>query len=128
MKNPRINVSFDKETYEQIRKLAAKEGRSASDLVREYALQGLSGTVNVENISIITEIIRKELQSVLVAPVNRLAALSAKTCVQAGTAAYLSAEAIARFVPAEQSLDVQTAYEAARVKSIAYTKNSAELD
>lgn len=54
--------------------------------------------------------------------VERLAALSAKTCIQASTAAYLTAETIARFVPDEFQEDVQQVYEDARKKGVRYTK------
>lgn len=54
--------------------------------------------------------------------IDRLASLSAKTCVQSGTAAYLAAEAILKFVPAPRQQEVEEAYELARKKAIAYLK------
>lgn len=55
--------------------------------------------------------------------IERLAALSAKTCIQTSAAAYLTAEAIARFVPVELQEDVAAVYEDARKKGVRYTKS-----
>lgn len=120
--SPRINVAFEAEAYEQIQLLAAKQHTSMSEVVRNWALQGLSGDLNADNIGLITDIIRTQLQDVMRPSIDRLASLSAKTCVQSGTAAYLAAEAILKFVPVPRQQDVEEAYELARKKAIAYLK------
>lgn len=128
MKNPRINVVFDEETFIAIKNFAAKNGTTSSAVVREWALQGLSGKLNVENISMITSIIRSELSNVLRPSVERLATLAAKTCVQASAAAYLSAEALQEFVPANRTREFHEAYEAARKKGVEYTRRTTDLE
>lgn len=120
--SPRINVAFEAEAYEQIRLLAAKQHTSMSEVVRNWALQGLSGDLNADNIGLITNIIRTQIQDVMRPSFERLASLSAKTCIQSGTAAYLSAEAILKFVPAPRQQEVEESYELARKKAIAYLK------
>lgn len=128
MKNrERINTTFDIDTYNQIKLVAHKSGKSMSELVREWSIQGLNGTLTEQNMDFIVPIVREQLKSILDPAVNRLAALSAKTCVQAGAAAYLSAEAILRFVPEHRSEDVFEAYEAARKKAVQYMKRSGDI-
>lgn len=124
--NPRINVVFDPETYEQIKGVAGRQNKSMSEIVRNWSMQGLNGELNAKNIAFITELLRDQLQDVMQPYVNRLAALSAKTCIQAGTAAYLSAEAILKFVPSKQQEEVEVSYELARKKAVAYLKGTAD--
>ena len=45
--------------------------------------------------------------------------LEAKSCIQSGTAAYLCAEAILKFVPPAQRAEVHESYDAARKKAVA---------
>lgn len=123
-KTKRIYVSFSDEDYEQIRNLAHKRNQSMSEVVRDFTIEGLNGTVGASNIDMITGIIRTQLRDVLKPSIERLASLSAKTCVQASTAAYLTAETVARFVPDNRQLDVKDAYEAARKKGVDYTRRN----
>lgn len=118
----RINVTFEVSDYEQIRNLAHKEGRTMSEIVREAAIDNLTVRINAENIDMITQIIREQLRSVLKPDIERLAALSAKTCVQSSTAAYLTAETISKFVPLSEQENFRDCYEKARKKGVEYTR------
>lgn len=126
--SPRINVAYEPEIYKQIELLAAKQKKSMSEIVRNWSHQGLAGELNRENIGLITDIIRTQLQDVLRPHYDRLASLNAKTCIQSGTAAYLAAEAILRFVPPARQQEIETSYELARKKSIAYMKGKVNED
>lgn len=123
----RINVTFEKETFESIQNIANKQGISLSEVVRDFTLEGLKGTLGVEHIDLITEIIRSQLKSILNPEVERICALVAKTCITSATASFLSAETINRFVPTEQQSDVKEAYDAAYQKGIQYTKRKISL-
>lgn len=118
----RINVTFEVSDYEQIRNLAHKEGRTMSEIVREAAIDNLTVRINAENIDMITQIIREQLRDVLKPDIERLAALSAKTCVQSSTAAYLTAETISKFVPLSEQENFRDCYEKARKKGVEYTR------
>ena len=118
----RINVTFEVSDYEQIRNLAHKEGRTMSEIVREAAIDNLTVRINAENIDMITQIIREQLRAVLKPDIERLAALSAKTCVQSSTAAYLTAETISKFVPLQEQENFRDCYEKARKKGVEYTR------
>lgn len=118
----RINVTYDIETYEKIKTIAHKEGRDMSDVVREWSIQGLNGNLTEENIEILAPIIRQQLECVLEPLIERIISLNAKTCIQAGTAAYLSADAILKFVPPAQRNSFQDSYDAARRKAVQYMK------
>lgn len=118
----RITVSFDDEAYRQLKNISDKEVISLSETVRRYVQSGLNGNLAAENLDYISKIIREQLRCVMQPSVERLAALSAKTCIQAGTAAYLTAETIARFVPEEYQEDVAEVFEQARRKAVVYIK------
>lgn len=122
MKNPRINVTFDKKTYRQLKLIADKQHCSMSEICRQFTQEGLNGDLTKSNIDYISRIIREQMKIILYPSVERLAALSAKTCMQASTSAYLNAEVIAKFVPVELQMDFQEAYNAARKKAVKYIK------
>lgn len=124
----RISPTYDVETYEQIRHIANRENKAMADVVREWSLQGLNGTILQSNVEMLTPIIRKQIEAVLQPQMERMIALTAKTCVQASTAAYLSADAILKFVPPAQREEVRDSYEAARKKAVLYMKNKTQED
>lgn len=126
MERKRISPTFDIETYNQIRALAHKEGKDMSVLVRDWAVQGLNGTLTKNNIDVIVPIIRSQLKSVLNHDLERIIKLLAKTCVQSGSAAYLSAQAISDFIPLEKRQNFNDCYEAARKKAVKYMKGTIE--
>ena len=119
----RVTVTLDADTYRQLKNIADKNHISIAEAMRRYIDAGLNGTLSESNINYISAIIREQLRIVMQPSVERLAALSAKTCIQASAAAYLTAETIARFVPLELQDDVHTVYEDARKKAVRYTKN-----
>lgn len=124
----RINVTFNADTYNKIKLIAHKQNISMSEVCRRWIEDGLNGTLNVDNIDFLVPIIKEQLKSILDPSVNRLAALSAKTCVQAGTAAYLTAETISKFVPPAERMDFVASYESARKKAVHYMKNKSDSD
>lgn len=124
----RINVTFEVSDYEQIRNLAHKEGRTMSEIVREAAIDNLTVRINAENIDMITHIIREQLRDILKPDIERLAALSAKTCVQSSTATYLTAETISKFVPLQEQEEFRECYEKARKKGVEYTRRKLGSD
>lgn len=123
-----ITSIFTETEYEQIKLLAAKKNTSMNSIVRDFVIQGLNGTITQNNADFLTPIIREQLTSIINPAVERLSSLSAKTCVQAGAAAYLSAEAILKFVPNEEKEEVVKSYESARKKAVHYLKGNADLD
>lgn len=123
-----VSILFNDEEYENLKRYAALSGTSMSDVGRAFIAKGLSGELTQANIDFLTPIIRSQLKSIMDIQYERLAALTAKTCIQAGTAAYLSAEALNSFVPASQQKNFMEAYEAARKKSVKYTQGSLGTD
>lgn len=129
MKMPRYNenrhtlqILFTNEEYENLKHYAALSNKSMSVVVREFTTQGLNGELTEANIDFLTPIIREQLKSVMDSKLERIASMIAKTCIQAGTAAYLSAEALSSFVPPAHQREFVDAYEAARKKSVQYIK------
>lgn len=127
-RNPRINVTFDTDTYEKIRAIAHKQNRDMSDVVREWAVSGLNGKLGADNIDLITQIIRDQLKAVMQPQIERLASIEAKTCIQASAAYYLTAEVLSKFVPEEYLENYYEVTEAARRKGVEYLKRKPEKE
>lgn len=117
-----LPVLFSKSEYENLKRYAALNDKSMSTVVREFTEKGLNGELTQQNIDFLTPIIRQQLESIMELRVERLASMIAKTCIQAGTAAYLSAEALNSFVPIQNQRSFMDAYDAARKKAIQYMK------
>lgn len=123
----RISVTFDDEVYRQLKLIADKNGDSVASVVRELVQRSLDGELTAANLTFITSIIRGQLKDVIQPFIERLAALNAKTGVQAGAAAYLAAEAIAKFVPDNMQAEITETYEQARKKAVAYMQRRGDL-
>lgn len=123
----RISVTFDDDVYRQLKLIADKNGDSAASVVRELVQRSLDGELTAANLTFITSIMREQLKDVIQPFIERLAALNAKTGVQAGAAAYLAAEAIAKFVPDNMQAEVTETYEQARKKAVAYIQRRGDL-
>lgn len=124
----RINVTFDDDSYNQIVNIANKTNTSYSEVVRDFALQGINGELGVKNIDLITMIIREQLRTIIKPETERICALLAKATIMSATSTFLNAETISRFVPQNKQLDIQYAYDAAHKKAINYTKKKVTLD
>lgn len=125
--NKRISITLSIEDFNAIKHIADRKNISMAEVIRDWTIQGLNGSLTEKNLDLLIPIIRNQLKSILDPAVNRLATLSAKACVQAGAAAYLSAEALNSFVPPDKSQDFVEAYESARKKSVAYLRGNADL-
>lgn len=123
----RTSVTFDDEIYRQLKLIADKNGDSVAATVRELVQRSLDGELAAANITFITGIMREQLKDVMQPYVERLAAISAKSGVQAGAAAYLAAEAIAKFVPDNMQAEVSETYEQARKKAVAYMQRRGDF-
>lgn len=124
MKNERerLTVGFEPELYENIKRIAAINGISMNQQIRNYCRTGVNGQVTADNIDELIQLMREQLRTVMNPYVERLTSLNAKTCIQAHTAALLCAETINRFVPAEKQEDVVEIYEKAKMKGIELVK------
>ncbi len=127
-KRPRIYVTLTPEVYRQIKSLAKKNHSNNSDVARELIEKGLDLEVTQQNLDYMSIFLREQLTDVLRPFMDRMISLQSKTCIQAGAAAYLSAESIRRFVPPAEQMEVVEAYEAARKKAIEYTRRRIDLD
>lgn len=125
---PRISVTLDRDSYNKIKIIAHKQNRDMSDLIREWTIQGMNGELTEKNLEIIVPIIREQIKNVIEPMLERSISLTAKTCIQAGTAAYLSADSILKFVPKEQREDVRESYEKARKQAIEYMRSKVKLE
>lgn len=109
--------------YENLKNVAAKTHQSMGAIARDYTIKGLSGEITQDNIEFLLPIIREQIRNIMEPLMERQIALTAKTCVQASTAAYLCADSILKFVPKEQRDEVRDSYEKARKKAVEYVKS-----
>lgn len=123
-----LQILFTTEEFENLQRYAAKCNRSMSEVAREFVSQGLAGNLTQDNIDFLTPVIREQLKSVLTPMLERISSLQAKTCIQAGAAAYLSAQALSSFVPISEQKDFLEAYEAARKKAVQYMRKGMEYE
>lgn len=122
-----VPILFTNEEYENLKRYAAMSNKSMSTVVREFTAKGLTGELTESNIDFLTPIIRNQLKSIMDIQFERLASMTAKTCIQAGAAAYLSAEALNSFVPVQNQKNFLDAYDAARKKAVQYLKSGSEF-
>lgn len=122
-----ITVIYPDKEYEQLKILSAKTHKSMAAIVREYTLQGLCGEVTENNIEFLAPIIREQTKSVIEPMMERMLSLQAKTCIQSSTAAYLTADAILKFVPPAQRVEVKESYEAARKQAVIYLREKTDI-
>lgn len=126
MSSHRFSVSFDDATFEQIQLISKKESISYAEVIRELVTDSLNGEITRNNIDFISRIMREQIKDVLQPGIERLAAIGAKSGVQSATAAYLTAETIARFLPVELQEDVQDVYIQARKKAVQYMQRKTD--
>lgn len=120
----KISVVLTDQEYKNLKNYAAINNKSMSTVGREFVIKGLNGELTQENIDFLTPIIRSQLKSIVDIQADRIAGLVAKTCIQAGAAAYLSAEALNSFVPEKERKSFVEAYAAARKKAVSYIRAS----
>lgn len=119
----RFSVTVDDDAYAQVMNMCRREKLSQSEASRRLIQEALSLHVTTENIDFITSIMNEQVQAAMMPYMERLIKLTSKTCIQAGTAAYLNAETLSQFVPLQQQQDFYEAYEKARKRAVAYIKN-----
>ncbi len=118
----RITVTFTNEEYENLKALAAMNKISLSEQVRNFTAQGLAGKLTENNLDLLAPVLREQIKNVIEPHIERLATISAKACIQAGAAAYLSAEALNSFIVPDQRQEFNEAYIKARKKSVEYMR------
>ena len=123
MKSPRTYVTLTEELDQAIKATALKKGISESQVIRECVEEQMKVQASLDNIDLITKIVREQLQMLMDGYVERLASISAKGTIMSATSTYLTAETLSRFVPLELQMEYQEAYEKARKKGIAYLKS-----
>lgn len=126
MKFQQVHLRVDEKTYEQIKKISAKNDQSVSDVIRKLIDDGLSLEVGNENKDLIASIVREELRAVLKPSVERLAKINSKSGHMSATAAFLNVQALMDLVPKEKQRAVRQMYEKARKMAVDYMKSTTE--
>jgi len=119
-------IKFHKKVHDQIQIISENNGDSFSETVRKLVNRGLTEKVYEENMDLISQVVRHQLEIVMKPHVERLAALSSKSGHMSATAAFLNVQALMDLVPKEQRKDVRVMYENARKKAAGYMKIKVE--
>ncbi|MBS6953490.1 MAG: hypothetical protein KH230_09675 [Enterocloster asparagiformis] len=117
-----ITVWFDDELYDRLKKYAGPG--EMNNCIRQWTEEGLSGTLCEKNLELITRVLREQLQIVLNPYMERMISVSSTNGLQAGTSLYLQLEVLDRLLPADQQVEAKFAYEMARKKALAFSRNS----
>ena len=121
-----VGVKFREEIFTKIKSIAEQQDKTISDVVRSLVEKGLAIELGEENINIIAQVVKKQIDTALYPHTERLAALSAKGAIMSATSVYLSAQALQDFVPVERRREFKDAYEAARKKAVTYVSSGRE--
>ena len=119
-------IKFHKKVHDQIQIISENNVDSFSETVRKLVNRGLTEKVYEENMDLISQVVRHQLEIVMKPHVERLAALSSKSGHMSATAAFLNVQALMDLVPKEQRKDVRVMYENARKKAAGYMKIKVE--
>lgn len=128
MRSPRTYVTLNEELDKAVKATALHRGISESQVIRECVEEQMKVQASIDNIDLITKIVREQLQMLMDGYIERLASISSKGAIMSATSTYLTAETISRLLPLDLQTEYQTAYEQARKKGIAYIKSKRTED
>lgn len=118
----KFTLRLDEELYEKLKAESQISGDGMAELAREFIREGLESKGALENIDVITKLMRQQIDITIKPYIERLAALSSKGGHMAATAAFLNVQALMDLVPDEKRKDAKQMYEKARIKAVQYMK------
>lgn len=121
-KAQQIHLRVDDDQYEKIKNLAHKGGLSVTELLRDFIDQGLQEKLAEENLDIISQVVRKQVDAAMKPHVERLARISSKAGHMSATSTFLNAQALTDLVPENRRRDIRTMYDNARKKAVQFMK------
>lgn len=112
--------------YSQIEAISNSTGKNVAEVTRELISKGLASDWVDENTTLISSIVRRQLESLLNPKVERLAALICKSGIMSATATFLNVQAFQDLIPQEKKKDPIDMYNKARKRAVEYIKTKEE--
>ncbi|SFR11683.1 ribbon-helix-helix protein, CopG family [Desulfoscipio geothermicus] len=123
-----LRVMIDEELDSLLKALAARRGETVSEVVRRLLKTSLGNEAAVDGVDVVaaalTKVIRRELKPVE----DRMAKLTAKSAIAGATGLYLNYFVIQQALGPKLTKSAKEVYEAARVKAVAYLKESPPVE
>lgn len=119
----RVNPQFDEETYLRIQRYATEQGRSMSDVVREFTIKGMDrellGDSEKEELAVM---IRNECEEIIKKYMIKLENVDLRCCYAAATNMYFLEEFMKRLILDKDMTFENSIFAFARLKAYEYTK------
>lgn len=122
-----LRVNIDEDLDLALMALAAKRKESKADVVRRLLREGIGKEAAADGLDTISLFLRKIIRNELKPVEERMAKLTAKTAIAAGTSMYLNYFVI-KEAPLELPINPKEIYEQARVKAVAYIKERETIE
>ena len=122
IKNKRLTITVNNETYKIIESVSKQEGRSKSFIIRRFVERGAKCELSKDYLHDISLAVNKQMEVVIKPHVERLAAISSKAGHMAATAAFLNVQAFIDLVPEERRKDANELFQSARKMAVEYMK------
>lgn len=118
----KTTIRLDKSTYNKLSQIAENRKEPLVNIIREMINKGLATEWVDENVDLISQVVRKQVDVSMKTHVERLASLSSKSGHMAATAAFLNVQALMDLVPKENRKNVREMYENARKMAAEYMR------
>ncbi|MGG3471576.1 hypothetical protein ABES02_29430 [Neobacillus pocheonensis] len=114
-------LRFEKDLEAMIDAISVRRGENKSDVCRRLLRTAAKLELGLDAMDPILSAIRKAVAEVNEPTVKRLAAINAKTAIAAATAMYTNVEVLGQL-----GRDVRTIHEQARVKAVAFVRDTSQ--
>lgn len=122
----RTTIRLDRSTYNQLNIIAKNRKEPLANIIRETIKKGIATDWVDENVDLISQIVRQQVDLSMKTHVERICSLSSKSGHMSATSAFLNVQALMDLVPTEKRKDVKEMYESARKKSAEYMRTKTE--
>jgi len=121
-----ITIRFQEDTYNSLQVLAKQRGESMAVIARRMVEEVLAQKHAVEGMDMVTAALAKVVRRELKPVEDRMAKLTAKSAIAGATGMYLNYFVIQQALGPKLTKSAKEVYEAARVKAVAYMKESGD--
>lgn len=121
-----VTIRFQEDTYNSLQVLAKQRGEPLAVIARRMVEEVLTQKQAVDGIDLISTALAKVVRRELKPVEDRMAKLSAKSAIAGATGMYLNYFVIQQALGHKLTRSAKEVYETARVKAVAYLKESRE--
>ena len=119
-------IRLDKKTHNRLEQISNSTGDSMAETIRKAIEKGLALEWADENIDLIAQVVREQVEIALKPSVERICSLTSKTGHMSATSAFLNVQALMDLVPTERQKDVREMYNNAQKKAAEHMRAKPE--